>query len=64
MNYGTEDYYADLFADIIADVQNDRQEYGDNLVAGFRRAITEWREYHVKQVEELNRIEAKLDEES
>ena len=64
MNFRTENYYAELFADIIADVQHDQQGTGDNLIAGFKRAIKEWREYHVNQILELDRIEFKLDDES
>ena len=64
MNFGTENYYAELFADIIADAQHDQKETGDNLIAGFKRAIKEWREYHANQILELNRIESKLDDKS
>ena len=64
MNFGTENYYAELFADIIADAQHDQPQTGDNLIAGFKFAINEWRQYHVNQVLELERIEAKLNDES
>ncbi len=62
--YGTTQYYAEMFADFIADIQHDSPEISDNLLAGFKLAINDWREYHVKQILELDRIEYKLDEQS
>ncbi len=62
--YGTPQYYAEMFADFIADIQHDSPEFGDNLVAGFKLAIKDWRDYHVKQILELDRVEFKLDEQS
>ena len=62
--YGTVKYYADLFGDIIADIQHDRPHEGDNLIAGFKLAIEEWRRYHVNQILELDRVEFKLDDQS
>lgn len=64
MTYGTTEYYAEQFADFIADVQHDSPEFSDNLIAGFKLAIKEWRDYHVAQVSELDRVELKLDEQS
>jgi len=58
--YGTVEFYADRFADIIADIQYTSPEVSDNLIAGFKLAIEEWREYHAKQMVELDRIQAKL----
>ena len=43
MTYGTPTYYAELFADFIADVQHDEPQFGDNLVAGFKLAIADWK---------------------
>ena len=62
--YGTPEYYAEMFADFIADIQHDSPHTGDNLVAGFKLAIKDWRDYHVKQILELDRVELKLDEQS
>jgi hypothetical protein len=62
--YGTVKYYADLFADIIADIQHERPDESDNLIAGFKQAIDEWRKYHVNQVLELDRVESKLNDQS
>lgn len=58
--YGTVEYYAEQFADFIADVQHDSPDVGDNLIAGFKLAIADWRQYHVNQIVELNRVEQKL----
>lgn len=60
--YGTIGYYSDMIADLIADVQHDNPQFGDNLVAGFKLAIDEWRNYHANQVLELDRIKEKLDD--
>ena len=62
--YGTKEYYAEMFADFIADVQHDSPEVSDNLVAGFLLAIDDWRKYHVKQILELDRVEAKVNDQS
>ena len=62
--YGTVEFYAEQFADLIADVQHDSPEISDNLVAGFRLAINDWRKYHANQVLELDRVEAKLNDQS
>ena len=62
--YGTVKYYADLFADIIADIQHDRPHESDNLIAGFKQAIDEWRKYHVNQILELDRVDFNFDEQS
>ncbi len=55
--YGTKEFYAEHFADLIADVQHDSPEISDNLIAGFLLAIDDWRQYHVKQILELDRVE-------
>jgi hypothetical protein len=35
----------------------------DSLIAGFLLALDDWRQYHVKQILELDRDEAKLNDE-
>jgi len=60
--YGTVEYYAEMFSDFIADVQYDSPEVSDNLIAGFKQAVDDWRKYHVNQVLELNRIEKILND--
>ena len=62
--YGTKEFYAEQFADLIADVQHDSPECSDNLVSGFLLALDDWRQYHVKQILELDRVQLKLDEQS
>ncbi len=62
-DYGTTEYYAKLFADFIADIQHDSPEVSDCLIAGFKLAIDDWRKYHVNQILELDRVEAKLNDE-
>lgn len=62
-NYGSVQFYADLFADILADVQSDNPVYGDNIIAGFKTALREWRQYHKEQVMEYQRIEQKANDE-
>jgi len=61
--YGTLQCYAEMFADFIADIQHDSPEVGDNLIAGFKLAIKDWRDYHVNQILELDRVELKLNDE-
>ncbi len=63
-DYGTKEYYAKMFADFIADIQHDSPEVSDNLVAGFLLAIDDWRKYHVNQILELDRVEAKVNDQS
>jgi hypothetical protein len=58
--YGTVQFYAEQFADIIADIQHTSPEISDNLIAGFKLAIDDWRQYHVKQILELDRVEEKM----
>ena len=62
--YGTKEYYAEQFADLIADIQHDSSECSDNLVAGFLLALDDWRQYHVKQILELDRVESKLNDQN
>ena len=58
--FGTERYYANLFADIICDAQYDQPCAGDNIIAGFKLALKEWREYYEEQSKEHRRLEQKL----
>ena len=60
--YGTVAYYAKQFADFIADVQHDSPDVSDNLIAGFKLAIDDLRQYHVNQILELDRVEKKLND--
>ncbi len=58
--YGTVQFYADLFADIIADIQHTSPQMSDNLISGFKLAIDDWRKYHTNQILELDRAEEQL----
>jgi hypothetical protein len=59
-DYGTKEFYAKQFADLIADVQHNSPECSDNLIAGFLLALDDWRQYHVKQILELDRVESNV----
>jgi hypothetical protein len=59
-DYGTKEFYAEQFADLIADVQHNSPECSDNLIAGFLLALDDWRQYHVKQILELDRVESNV----
>ena len=58
--YGTKEFYAEQFADLIADIQHNSPECSDNLIAGFLLALDDWRQYHVKQILELDRVESNV----
>lgn len=49
MNYGTTEYYAEMFADILSDVEADRPEYADAILQGFVLAVNDWLKYHDEQ---------------
>jgi hypothetical protein len=61
--YGSVEFYAEQFADFLADVQANDPSYGDNIVAGFRLALSDWKDYYQKQTVECERILKKIDEE-
>jgi len=61
--YGSPEFYAEMFADFTADIQKGNPEYGDNLIKGFKLALEQWRNYYQNQVEELDRVIAKADSE-
>ena len=42
--YGSEEYFSDLFSDIIADLETEGNIR--NVMAGFEKAIGSWLEYH------------------
>lgn len=60
--FGTPEYYAEQFADFVVDVQHDAPERTDNLIAGFKLAIADWRKYHADQTKELDRARSLLDD--
>ena len=61
--YGTTQFYAEQFADFLADVQADEPNIGDNLVAAFKLALSDWKDYYQKQTAECERLLKKIDEE-
>ena len=61
--YGSVEYYAERFSDWIADIQADTPNCGDNLIAGLKLALSDWKQYYQQQVAELERIEQKVNEE-
>ena len=61
--YGSVEFYAEQFADFFADVQADDPHYGDNIVAGFKLALADWKDYFQKQTVECDRLLNKIDEE-
>ena len=63
IQYGSVEHYAQQFSDWLADIQADEPHYGDNLIAGFKLALADWKNYYQKQVAECDRIEKLFDEE-
>ena len=47
--YGTADFYAEMFGDLLADVDAKDPDTTKNLIEGFYRAIDSWFEYHDEQ---------------
>jgi hypothetical protein len=58
--FGTPQFYAEMFDDILADVQGDDPKYGDAIVEGFLLSLEGWRKYHKEQVSEYDRIEQRV----
>ena len=54
--FGSVEYYSKIFQDIVCDADPGHPHYGDNIVQGFLLAIADWRQYHINQVKELDRI--------
>ena len=60
--YGTAEYYCEMFSDILADCGTGVSELDDksmrNVMAGFEQAIISWLEYHegaLKNYRDLHR---------
>ena len=49
LEYGTADFYADMFGDLLADVDAKDPDTTKNLIEGFYRAIDSWFDYHDAQ---------------
>ena len=54
--YGSVEFFTEMFDDILADVEADKPEIGNNIITAFKLAIAGWRDYHKKQAEEYNRL--------
>ena len=44
--YGTVEFYKNLFADIVGDIGDDGPDPSQNVVEGFIEALDEWQAYH------------------
>ena len=58
--YGSPEFYEDMFIDLLADVDSDRQDITENIVQGFYRALDSWFEYHDKQAREYADIRKRV----
>lgn len=58
--YGTAEFYEDMFNDLLADVDSDRPDTTENLIQGFYRALDSWFEYHDKQAREYADIRKRV----
>ena len=59
--YGTAEYYSEMFSDIMADVD---AEYApnatENIYKGFLMAIDSWLEYHSHQTNEYSKFRERV----
>lgn len=62
IEYNSVRNYANLFADILCDVQADQPDIGENIIEGFKLAITELGAYHQDQAKEYKRLSKIVDE--
>ena len=64
--YGTPEYYAEMFSDILADVDAGCRTEGlenptaENIYTGFLLAIDSWLEYHENQVAAYSNLKEKV----
>jgi hypothetical protein len=59
--YGTPQFYADLFSDILGDIGDDSPvDPTDNIIAGFIMAVDSWQEYHSKAAAKYQALKDKL----
>ena len=62
--YGTAEYYEELFADILADVGTDdmaaNQTTAENILIGFERAIESWAFYHLTAANSYKKLLSKF----
>ena len=54
--YGTPQFYADLFSDILGDIGDDSPvDPTENIIKGFIMAVDSWVEYHSKAAAKYHR---------
>lgn len=58
--YGTTEYYENMFSDLLADVDSDSPDTTENIVQGFYQALDSWFEYHDKQAREYADIRKRV----
>ena len=58
--YGSVEYYEDMFSDLLADVDSEDSTTTENIVQGFYRALDSWFEYHDKQAREYADIRKRV----
>ncbi len=59
--YGTIEYYSEMFSDILADVDaSSAKQSIDNIHKGYLMAIDSWLEYHTEQVNAYNEIRKRV----
>ena len=57
--YGSVEFYKQLFDDIICDSMAEQPEIGNNIITAFKLSIAEWRDYHKEQAQEFDRLYSK-----
>ena len=58
--YGTVEFYTDMFGDLLADVQADEPATTENIIKGFYQALDSWFDYHDKQAREYADIRKRV----
>ena len=65
-DYGTPEYYAEMFSDILADVDAGCEDgtlkspTAENIYRGFLLAINSWLDYHEKQAAAYKDLQRKV----
>ncbi len=58
--YGTVEFYENMFSDLLADVDSEDSTTTENIVQGFYLALDSWFEYHDKQAREYADIRKRV----
>ena len=62
--YGSSEFYANLFNDILADVGCDdaeeNRQTADNIMKGFELALVSWMNYHTTAIESYRELHARF----